>query len=54
MICNKKDLAEYLAADKISLGRTKQRPDYKDLIWKYEIALRKCEYYANINRGGIE
>ena len=52
MICSKKDLTEYLEADRLSLGRTRSKPDYKDLIWKYEISLRKCEYFANTKSGG--
>ena len=41
MIQTKKDLYEYLEADRISLGRTRKKPAFQDLIWKYEIALRK-------------
>ena len=53
MISNKGDLKTYLAADRLSLGRTRKRPKHTDLTWKYEIALRKCEYYANTKAGGI-
>lgn len=49
MIQSKKDLKEYLQADKIALGRgRKKRPGFSDLIWRYEICLRKCEYYTNM------
>lgn len=47
MIQNKQDLKEYLEADKRSLGRNRKRPAINDVIWKYEILLRKCEYYQN-------
>ena len=49
MIRNKKDLYEYLEADKIALRRSGKRPKITDYIWKYEILLRKCEYYQNTN-----
>ena len=49
MIRNKNDLKEFLEADKIALGRKKRRPAFNDLIWKYEILLRKCEYYQNVS-----
>lgn len=47
MIVNKKDLLEYLEADKHALGRKERTPKMNDVIWKYEILLRKCEYYGN-------
>ncbi len=47
MIKSKADLEQYLYADKVALGRTKAKPSYTDVIWKYEILLRKCEYYNN-------
>lgn len=53
MIKNKNDLIEYLNADKKSLGRTSSRPGFTDLIWKYQILLRKCEYYNNCKTGFI-
>lgn len=45
MIKSKKELLEYLAADKAALRRTRKRPKHTDYIWRYEILLRKCEYY---------
>lgn len=51
MIKNKTDLIEYLDADKRALGRKNRRPKLNDVIWKYEILLRKCEYYGNT--GGL-
>ena len=47
MIQSKEDLRDYLAADKFALGRTSARPFFTDLIWKYEILMRKCEYWQN-------
>ena len=47
MIENKTQLQEYLAADKVALRRTGKHPKITDYIWKYEIFLRKCEYYEN-------
>ena len=53
MITSRKELKEYLYADKIALGNAdKKHPSFFDLIWKYEISLRKCEYYSNMG-GGI-
>lgn len=48
MIRSKDDLKQYLYADKVALGRSKKRPSFTDIIWKYEILLRKCEYYNNV------
>ena len=47
MIQSKSDLLIYLAADKLALGRKRKKPSFTDVIWKYEILLRKCEYYNN-------
>ena len=47
MINTKKDLYEYLEADKKALHRTAKHPRPNDLIWKFEINLRKAEYYHN-------
>jgi serine O-acetyltransferase len=47
MIKNKKDLMFYLAADKFALGITKNKPSFNDEVWKFQIALRKVEYYKN-------
>lgn len=49
MINKKQDLIEYLTADKQALCRKSKRPRLNDYIWRYEILLRKCEYYQNIN-----
>ena len=54
MIHNKADLRKYLDADKLALGRVRNSPSLHDLIWRYEIALRKAEYFYNksIDLGG--
>lgn len=48
MIRTRQDLKEYLAQDKQQLGihRSFPRP-FTDEIWKYEIMLRKYEYWYN-------
>lgn len=49
MITNKETLKFYLAADKFALRKTKRCPKFlRDEIWRYEILLRKCEYYVNV------
>lgn len=52
MIKSKKDLAEYLLMDKKALGIVDEKKHPKlwgggDDIWKFEILLRKCEFYKN-------
>lgn len=51
MIKSKADYEEYLEMDKIALHRNRKRPKFNDLVWKYEILLRKCEYYKNCKKG---
>lgn len=53
MIKNKKNLIEYLNADKVALVRTNSKPKHTELICKYQILLRKCEYYNNCKTGFI-
>lgn len=50
MIHNKADLKRYLEMDKRALGRTTKSPSLTDEIWKFEIVLRKHEYYKNCTR----
>lgn len=52
MIQSKSDLYEYLEADRVHLGYQYKKPRFRDIVWKYEIYLRKCEYYNNTS-GGI-
>ena len=52
MITNKKDLKEYLECDRKQLGIKRKHPRlFADEIWKYEIVLRKLEYYQNTGGG---
>lgn len=52
MIRSKADLKQYLLADKRALDKHTRRPRFKhDIIWSYQILLRKCEYYENCRRG---
>lgn len=51
MITSKKKLNEYLYADKNSLGRVGKTVRFTDEVWRYEIALRKSEYYQNCKTG---
>ena len=53
MIKSRKDLKYYLMCDKVALmvPNSKKRPGFFDVIWKYEIALRKSEYYLNCASG---
>lgn len=52
MIKSKQDLRLYLEADRISMGRKKfgLHSFLFDRVWKWEMLLRKVEYYEN--RGG--
>lgn len=53
MIQSKEDLKRYLYADKINLRMKKDRPAFfGDDIWKYQIWLRRVEYYRNCNFQG--
>lgn len=50
MILTKKDLQDYLSEDKKQLGIIRRFPrPFTDEIWKYEISLRKYEYWINQN-----
>ncbi len=50
MIHSKEELQFYLDADKFAHGIQKHRPSiFGDEVWKFQIALRKCEYYGNKN-----
>ena len=51
MITTKKDLAYYLQQDAIALRCNRKMPRlFGDEIWKYQIILRKTEYYTNAFR----
>lgn len=51
MIHTKKDLGDYLDADKKALCRCDTRPRLNDFVWKFQIALRHLEFYTNKNGG---
>lgn len=55
VIKNKRDLKEYLACDKNALGYSmKRRPRIgRDEIWRFEILLRKYEYFSNLGKKNI-
>jgi len=47
MIKSIEDLNFYLDADKFALNRKNSTPKIHDEIWKFQILLRKTEYYKN-------
>ena len=51
MIQSREDLRDYLSADRKALGRNRPKPSLFDDIWRFEIVLRKCEYYTNCDCG---
>lgn len=53
MIKSKSDLKEYLKADRIQMGYQKTHPGIRDVVWRYMIHLRKCEYYKNVTKRGL-
>lgn len=53
MIQSKADLKEYMEADRIHLGYKYKKPKIRDIVWRYEIYLRKSEYYNNVSGGGV-
>lgn len=53
MIVDKITLKEYLEADKSALGRKRKHPTMTDYVWRYQIYLRKCEYYRNIEKTNL-
>ena len=52
MISTKKELKYYLECDRIALDICRKRPNILgDEIWKFQICLRKLEYYSNVKKG---
>lgn len=50
MISSKEELIKYIEMDKKALGVKGKKPKIiGDDIWKFEIVLRKHEYYKNTN-----
>lgn len=55
MIRSKDDLKKYLEADRVALGEKRKKPKIiGNEIWKYQILLRKCEYYNNCGKGIVD
>jgi serine O-acetyltransferase len=53
MIKTKADLKYYLEKDRIALGIERKRSKiFGNDIWKFQIALRKAEYYTNVRKAG--
>lgn len=51
VIRNKDDLKRYLEMDKIALDRQdKKMKLFGDVIWRFEVILRKHEYYTNCSK----
>lgn len=47
MIITKEDLRYYLEQDRLNLKKKEKKPKKYDIVWIYEIVLRKHEYYHN-------
>ena len=47
MIKTKSDLLYYIEQDRLALHIEHLKPKWNDEVWKYEIILRKHEYYFN-------
>ena len=48
MIKSKEDYKYYIEQDKLALGKKYKRPKmFGDEIWKFELIMRKTEYYKN-------
>lgn len=55
MINSKKDLKYYLHRDKIALKKKRMKPKlFSDEIWKYQILLRKCEFFYNKKKNLVD
>lgn len=53
MIRTKTNLSYFLKCDRIALGKKDKKPSiFGDEIWKFQICMRKLNYYKN-NRGGL-
>lgn len=53
MIKTKEDLRYYMEQDRLNLKQEKLKPSWYDDVWKYEIILRKHEYYHNKEKKGL-
>ena len=53
MIKSKKELAYYLECDRVALGKKQKRPSFfGDEIWKFQICMRKLDFYSHASEGG--
>ncbi len=51
MIKSKEDYKEYLRCDQIALGKKYKKPKLVgDEIWRFQIMMRKAEYYKNCSK----
>lgn len=51
MIQSKQEYLYYVECDKLALYEKGKKPKmFRNEIWKYEILLRKCEYYINCKK----
>ena len=49
-INSRQDLKYFLGADKKALKRKTNKPKFAaDEIWKFQIRLRKCEFFLNVS-----
>jgi serine O-acetyltransferase len=51
LIKSKDDYRFFLSADKIALNCTRRRPRFYDEIWRFELLLRKVEFFMNCKKG---
>lgn len=53
MIQTKDDLQEFLKRDRLALYKHSKPKLFGDYVYKFEIALRMCEYYKNTNKKSL-
>lgn len=51
MIRSEEDYKFYLCADKIALNATGKHPHFYEEVWRFEILLRKIEFFMNCKKG---
>jgi serine O-acetyltransferase len=55
LIKSKDDLKEYIEIDRIASKRKKRKYiSLSDVIWRYQVHMRKAEYYTNCGKGVID
>lgn len=51
MIKSKEDYRHYLEKDRVALNISRKKPRYLiDVVWQFQILLRRCEYYMNCRK----